>query len=81
MGYAEHVAMASERNSLGPELNRLNFPDASVAPLPLTRQELETLFTPLFDDTFETRAQNVSTDSAAQPVTTQCLIPLLLQLL
>ena len=30
--------MASERNSLGPELNRLNFPDASVAPLPLTRQ-------------------------------------------
>ena len=63
--------MASERNSLGPELNRLNFPDASVAPLPLTRQELETLFTPLFDDTFETRALNVSTDSAAQPVTIQ----------
>ena len=29
------------------------------------------MFTPLFDDTFETRAQNVSTDSAAQTVNTQ----------
>ena len=27
------------------------------------------MFTPLFDDSFEPRAQNASTDSAAQPVT------------
>jgi hypothetical protein len=57
--------MASEQNSLGPEFNRLNFPDSSAEPLPLNRKELETLFAPLFDDTIEYRSTKVSPISAA----------------
>lgn len=59
--------MALEHNSLGPEINRLNFPDPSAAPLSLTRRDLETLFAPLFDDSLIQRAPDVSTNSAAQP--------------
>jgi hypothetical protein len=59
--------MASEQNSLGPEINRLNFPDSSAETLPLNREELETLFNPLFDDTIEYRSTEVSPNSAAQP--------------
>ena len=59
--------MASEQKNLGPEFNHLNFPDSSTEPLPLNRNELETLFTPLFDDTIEYRSTEVSPNSAAQP--------------
>ena len=59
--------MAFEHNSLGPEINHLNFPDPSAALLSLTRKDLETLFAPLFDDSFDQRAPDVSTSSAAQP--------------
>ncbi|PWA92696.1 hypothetical protein CTI12_AA075180 [Artemisia annua] len=65
--FDELTEMASEQNSLGPATNRLNFPDSSAEPLSLTRRELETLFSPLFDDSFETRTPDVSTSSAAQP--------------
>ena len=51
--------MASEQNSLGPESNRLNFPDSSAEPLSLSRKELETLFAQLFDDSIENRPQEV----------------------
>ena len=57
--------MASEQHSLRPATNRLNFPDSSTVPLSLNRQELETLFAPLFDDTFAPRASDASTNSAA----------------
>ena len=59
--------MASEHNSLGPATNRLNFPDSSSEPLSLTRKELETLVAPLFDDTFDQIAPDISTSSATQP--------------
>ena len=59
--------MASEHNSLGPAINRLNFPETSAEPLSLTRSELETLFTPLFDDSIGNRAPDVSTNSVVQP--------------
>jgi hypothetical protein len=65
--FDELTQMASEQNSLGPESNRLNFPDSSAEPLPLNRKELETLFAPLFDDTIELRSSEVSPISAAQP--------------
>jgi hypothetical protein len=57
--------MASEQNSLGPETNRLNFPDSSAEPLSLTYKELESLFVPLFDDTIVNRPSEVSPNSAA----------------
>ena len=57
--------MASEQNGLGPEINRLNFPDSSAEPLTINRQELETLFAPLFDDFFEEPAQSTPNVSAA----------------
>jgi hypothetical protein len=47
--------MASEQNSLGPETNRLNFPDSSAETLSLSRKELETLFAQLFDDSIKNR--------------------------
>jgi hypothetical protein len=59
--------MASKHNSLGPATNRLKFPDQSAAPLSLNHRDLETLFAPLFDDSFESSAHHVSTVSAAQP--------------
>lgn len=59
--------MASEYNSLGPATNRLNFPDSPAEPLSLTCKELETLFAPLFDDSFTSRPPDVSSISAAQP--------------
>jgi hypothetical protein len=65
--FDELIQMASEQNSLGPEINRLNFPDSSAEPLSLNRKELETLFAPLFDDTIENRASEGSLISAAQP--------------
>ena len=57
--------MASEQNGLGPEINRLNFPDSSAEPLTINRQELETLFAPLVDDFFEEPAQSTPNVSAA----------------
>jgi hypothetical protein len=57
--------MASKQNSLGPASNRLNFLDSSAEPLFLTRNEVETLFAPLFDDTIENRLSEVSPISAA----------------
>jgi transposase InsO family protein len=71
--FDELTQMASEQNSLGPEFNRLNFSDFSAEPLPLNRKELETLFTPLFDDTIEYRSTEVSPNSAAQPDNIQYL--------
>lgn len=65
--FDELTQMASEQNSLGPEFNRLNFPNSSAEPLPLNRKELETLFAPLFDDTIEYRSSEVSPISVAQP--------------
>ena len=58
-------SLASEHNSLGPAINRLNFPETSAEPLSLTRSELETLSAPLFDDYLGQRAPDVSTNSAA----------------
>ena len=57
--------MASEQYRLGPESNRLNFPDSSAEPLSLSRIEVETLFVPLFDDTIENRPSEASPNSAA----------------
>ena len=57
--FDELTQMASEQNSLGPDFNRLNFPDSSAETLPLNRKELETLFAPLFDDTIEYRSTEV----------------------
>ena len=37
--FDELTYMASEHNSLGPETNRINFPDPSAEPLTLTRKE------------------------------------------
>ena len=66
--------MASEHNSLGPATNRLKFPDPSAEPLSLNRQQLETMFASLFDDSLVQSAPDVSTDSAAQPMLFQHLI-------
>ena len=57
--------MASEHNSLGPAINRLNFLDSSAEQLSLTRKEVETMFAPLFDDTIVNRPSEVSPISAA----------------
>jgi hypothetical protein len=57
--------MASEKNSLGPASNRLNFSESSAEPLSLSRIEVETLFAPLFDDTINNRPSEVSPNSAA----------------
>jgi hypothetical protein len=57
--------MASEHNSLGPASNRLNFPESSAEPLSLSRQDVENLFAPLFDDTFVNRPSEASPNSAA----------------
>ena len=59
--------MASEHHSLGPATNRLKFSVPSAEQLSLNRQQLETLFAPLFDDSLVQSAPDVSTDSAAQP--------------
>lgn len=67
VNFDELTEMASEQNSLGPTTNRLNFPDQSAESLSLNRKELETLFAPLFDDSFACRAPNVSNVSAAPP--------------
>jgi hypothetical protein len=63
--FDELTQMASEQNSLGPEINRLNFLDSSAEPLSPSRKELETLFVPLFDDTIVNRPSEVSPNSAA----------------
>jgi hypothetical protein len=43
VNFDELTQMASEQNSLGPEFNRLNFPDSSAEPLPLNPQRIGNL--------------------------------------
>ena len=59
--------MASECINLGPATHRLKFSDSSAEPLSINRQQLETPFAPLFDDSLVLSAPDVSTNSAAQP--------------
>ena len=63
--FADSSAMASEQNGLGPEINRLNFPDSSAEPLSLNCKELENFFAPLFDDFLEENAPSTQNVSAA----------------
>ncbi|GKF29039.1 hypothetical protein Tco_0095381 [Tanacetum coccineum] len=63
--------MASKRNSLEPDSNRMIFEDPSVEPYHTpSKEDLDDLFGPLYDEYFEGKTPNVSTyDNSVAPDT------------
>ncbi|GJS73864.1 retrovirus-related pol polyprotein from transposon TNT 1-94 [Tanacetum coccineum] len=69
--FDELTKMASERNSLEPDSNRMIFEDTSAEPYHTpSKEDLDDLFGPLYDEYFEGKTLNVSTyDNSVAPNT------------
>ncbi|GJX26140.1 retrovirus-related pol polyprotein from transposon TNT 1-94 [Tanacetum coccineum] len=69
--FDELTEMASERNSLEPDSNRMIFEDPSAEPYHIpSKEDLDDLFGPLYDEYFEGKTPNVSTyDNSVAPDT------------
>ncbi|GJW87188.1 integrase, catalytic region, zinc finger, CCHC-type containing protein [Tanacetum coccineum] len=70
--FDELTAMASECNNSGPGLNCLNFQDSSEELNEiLSKEDLDTLFGPLYEEYYETRTPEVSYNSAVNTLDTE----------
>ncbi|GJS09486.1 putative ribonuclease H-like domain-containing protein [Tanacetum coccineum] len=66
--FDELTAMASENDCLEPELQRFINPNSSAEEMNTpSKEELDNLFSPMFEEYFETKSFDTSINSAAQP--------------
>ncbi|GKF36590.1 hypothetical protein Tco_0113348 [Tanacetum coccineum] len=66
--FDELTAMASEHDCLEPELQRFNNDNSSVNPMNTpSKEDLDNLFGPVFEDYFEKASSDTTINSATQP--------------
>ncbi|GJR51499.1 retrovirus-related pol polyprotein from transposon TNT 1-94 [Tanacetum coccineum] len=66
--FDELTAMASEHDCLEPELQRFNNHNSSAEPMnTLSKEDLDNLFGPMFEEYFEKTSSDTTINSAAQP--------------
>ncbi|GJY33756.1 retrovirus-related pol polyprotein from transposon TNT 1-94 [Tanacetum coccineum] len=66
--FDELTAMASEHDCLEPELQRFNNHNSSAEPMNTpSKEDLDNLFGPMFEEYFEKTSSNITINSAAQP--------------
>ncbi|GKD86799.1 retrovirus-related pol polyprotein from transposon TNT 1-94 [Tanacetum coccineum] len=68
IGFDELTTMASEHDCLEPELQRFNNHNSSAEPMnTLSKEDLDNLFSPMFDEYYEQKSSDTPIYSTAQP--------------